>query len=107
MPGSLFELIENLRLAWYLLRDSRINSLLRYGIPTLVGAYVLLPIDFIPDLIPGLGQLDDLAAIWFGLQYFLSTCPPDIVAEHRATVRGQAAVRPEADVVDGSYEVVD
>ncbi len=107
MPGSLFELIENARVAWLLLRDSRINPLLRYGIPALVGAYLLLPIDLIPDFIPGLGQLDDLAALWLGLQYFLSACPPDIVAEHRAASRGKTPPTAEPEVVDGSYEVVD
>ncbi len=107
MPASLLEILENLRVAWFLLRDSRIPSLLRFGVPLLVGMYVLLPIDFIPDLIPGLGQVDDLAALWLGLQYFLNVCPPEIVAEYRAAVRGETKPKAEQDVVDGSYEVVE
>lgn len=107
-PRTLYEFIDNLRLAWLLIRDERVNVWLRYGLPALVGAYLLLPIDLIPDLIPGLGQLDDIAALWLGLQYFLNVCPPELVAEHRAVMRGET--RPETDdgdVVDGAYRVVD
>jgi uncharacterized membrane protein YkvA (DUF1232 family) len=30
--------------------------------------YVVSPIDFCPDFLPGIGQLDDLAALFFGGQ---------------------------------------
>ncbi|NOZ71744.1 MAG: DUF1232 domain-containing protein [Chloroflexi bacterium] len=105
-PNSLFELFENIRITWYLIRDRRINRLLRFGLPALVGAYLLLPIDIIPDFIPGLGQLDDLAALWLGLQYFISACPPDIVEEYRADVRGESTDI-EGEIVEGAYEVVE
>lgn len=105
-PNSLFELLENVRITWDLIRDSRVSPLLRFGLPALVGAYLLLPIDVIPDFIPGMGQLDDLAALWLGLQYFISACPPDVVAEHRAAVRGKATNN-EGEVVEGIYEVVE
>lgn len=107
-PRTLYEFIENIRLAWLLIRDARVNVWLRYGLPALVGAYLLLPIDLIPDLLPGLGQLDDIAVLWLGLQYFLSACPEDIVDEHRAVIRGEAQAATEGDdVVDGAYRVVD
>jgi len=28
--------------------------------------YLVSPIDFVPDFLPGIGQLDDLAALFFG-----------------------------------------
>ncbi|NUQ37997.1 MAG: DUF1232 domain-containing protein [Caldilineales bacterium] len=100
--------METLRLAWALIRDERITLWLRYGVPALMATYLLLPVDLIPDLIPGLGQLDDLAVLWLGLQYFLRTCPADIVAEHRATLRGESVTTDaDAEVVDGVYRVVD
>lgn len=109
-PGTLSELIENLRLAWRLIQDQRVSPWLRYGVPALVGLYLVLPVDFLPDVVPGLGQLDDLAVFWLGLQYFLRTCPSELVKEHRAGLRGQSAASPTApvedEVVDGSYRVV-
>lgn len=107
-PKTLFEFLENLRLAWELIRDARITPWLRFGVPALAVGYLLSPIDVIPDLVPGLGQLDDLAVLWLGLQYFLRACPADIVAEHRAGLRGEPmGMDADAEVVDGVYRVVD
>ena len=47
------------RLAWRLLRDKRVTSL-KYAIPLLLLAYLLSPVDAIPDLLLGIGQTDDL-----------------------------------------------
>ena len=33
--------------------------------------YVVSPIDLLPDFIPGLGQIDDLGAIIFGIRTLL------------------------------------
>ena len=106
-PRSLDELWDNVRVAWGLVRDNRISPMLRFGIPALVAAYIILPIDLVPDFLPGLGQLDDIAAIWLGLRYFLSACPPDIVAEYRTNIRGaRESTVQDPDVVDGDYRVV-
>lgn len=106
-PRSIQELWENMQLAWNLLRDNRVSPLLRFGIPILVAAYVILPIDIIPDVIPGLGQLDDIAMLWVGLTFFLSKVPTEIKEEYRSGVRGDAGpgtVGP--DVVDADFRVV-
>lgn len=116
-PSSLGELIENIQLAWKLLRDGRVSPWLRIGLPALVGLYIISPIDFLPDAVLGLGQLDDLAILWLGLQLLLKLASPGIVNEYRhpgqgATPSGRAAAgadrQPsEADVVDASYRVID
>lgn len=49
-------------LAWALFRDRRVPLWLRAIIPALV-LYLASPIDIIPDFIPVLGHLDDLAVI--------------------------------------------
>ena len=107
-PSTLGELVENVRLAWRLLLDSRVNPLIRFGIPALVVGYILFPVDVLPDVIPGLGQIDDVAIIWLGLQLFLKLVPSDLVAKHRTTNRApEPSAKPEGDVVDVPYEVVE
>lgn len=91
------ELLRNGRLTLRLLRDGRVPIYLK-AIVGLALAYVLLPFDFMPDLIPGLGQLDDLAALAAGIALFIRLCPPEIVEQYgrglgyrpSRTVDGQA-----------------
>jgi uncharacterized membrane protein YkvA (DUF1232 family) len=74
-----------IRLVWALLRDGRVpgqQKLILAGI----GAYLVLPIDLIPDFVPILGQLDDLAVVLLGLDLFIRSAPPDIVEEHLAKI---------------------
>jgi uncharacterized membrane protein YkvA (DUF1232 family) len=49
-----------------------------------VVAYALSPIDLIPDFIPVLGLIDDLALVSLGLLLIVRLIPADILAEHRA-----------------------
>jgi len=106
-PNSVQELWENIQLAWSLFRDNRVSPYLRFGIPLLVAAYVIFPIDFVPDVIPGLGQLDDIAMLWVGLTFFLSRVPTDIKDEYRSSADSQAPSQSaDPDVVDGDYRVV-
>jgi uncharacterized membrane protein YkvA (DUF1232 family) len=74
-----------IRLVWALVRDGRVparQKLILVGI----GAYVVLPIDLIPDFVPVLGQLDDLAVVLLGLDLFIRSAPADIVEEHLAKI---------------------
>jgi uncharacterized membrane protein YkvA (DUF1232 family) len=74
-----------IRLVWALLRDGRVpaqQKLILAGI----GAYVVLPIDLIPDFVPVLGQLDDIAVVLLGLDLFIRSAPQDIVDEHLAKI---------------------
>jgi uncharacterized membrane protein YkvA (DUF1232 family) len=74
-----------IRLVWALLRDSRVpagQKLILAGI----GAYLFFPIDLIPDFVPVLGQLDDLAVVLLGLDLFIRSAPADIVDEHLAKI---------------------
>ena len=87
--GEVVDLIRRLptyiRLVWALLRDGRVpaqQKLILVGI----GAYLVFPIDLIPDFVPVLGQLDDLAVVLLGLDLFIRSAPPDIVDEHLAKI---------------------
>lgn len=73
------------RLVWGLARDPRVptqQKLILGGI----AAYLAFPIDIIPDFIPVLGELDDLAVLIFGLDWFIRNAPADVVEEHMARI---------------------
>jgi uncharacterized membrane protein YkvA (DUF1232 family) len=53
-------------------------------------AYVLSPIDLIPDFIPILGLLDDLVLVPLGMMAMLRLIPADVLAEHRAAAAAMA-----------------
>ena len=68
--------------------------------------YVLSPIDFLPDIIPILGWLDDIVAIVITVAVFLLSIPSDILREY---LRGGRTPSPESDgnIIDGSSRIVD
>jgi uncharacterized membrane protein YkvA (DUF1232 family) len=83
--GRFFQLLAHLpsflKLFSRLVKDPRVNlapKLVLLG----VLAYVALPIDLVPDFVPGLGQADDVVVLLGGLKLFLRLCPPEVVQEH-------------------------
>lgn len=48
-----------------------------------VVAYVVSPIDLIPDFIPVVGWLDDLVIVPLGLKLVQRLIPAEVMAEHR------------------------
>jgi uncharacterized membrane protein YkvA (DUF1232 family) len=64
-----------------LVKDSRVPAGAKLLLVGILG-YLILPTDVVPDFLPGLGQLDDLAVIAGGLKLFLRLCPPEVVQEH-------------------------
>jgi uncharacterized membrane protein YkvA (DUF1232 family) len=83
--GRFFQLLAHLpsflKLFSRLVKDPRVNlapKLVLLG----VLAYVALPIDLVPDFVPGLGQADDVVVLLAGLKLFLRLCPPEVVQEH-------------------------
>ena len=101
LVGWLKDFFRQFQLAWRLLLDSRIPVATKV-IPLGTLAYLVSPVDLIPDAILGFGQMDDLMALLLGLKMFIDLCPPDIVAEHEAAITGQSGVwtPPEETVID-------
>jgi uncharacterized membrane protein YkvA (DUF1232 family) len=73
------------RLVWDLARDPRVPRRQKLVLGALA-AYLAFPIDIIPDFIPVIGQLDDLAVLIFGLDWFIRNAPPEVVEEHMARI---------------------
>jgi len=117
--GLLAELLKQLNLVWKLLLDARVPASTKLLLPLMALAYVIFPIDLIPDVLPVLGQLDDLAIVLLAVRLFVMLAPPDVVAFHRGeTPAGGAAPGDSASapgsgagatgrVVEGTYRVVD
>ena len=108
-PGILNEM----KLSWRLLRDERVTSL-KYLAPALLALYVASPVDLIPDLLLGIGQVDDLGIAVLGLMVALKVipklAPADVLREHTANINGESrSAGPEANrvdpIVDAHYTV--
>ena len=108
--GVITGIVQNARLAWRLIRDQREPVWTKLLIPGVAMAYVLLPVDILPDLMPGLGQLDDLAVIAFSLKLFVDQSPRWLVQWHRDQMGGRAPKGEEpqrAATVEGEYRVIE
>ena len=73
------------RLIWALARDPRV-PLGQKAVLGGIAAYLAFPLDIIPDFIPVIGQMDDLAVLILGLDWFLRNAPPEVVEEHMAKI---------------------
>ncbi len=108
--GLLAQLARNARLVWRLFSDPRVPIVNKLVIPAVMAAYVLWPADLLPDFIPALGQLDDLAVVALAVKLFIDFCPQEIVRQHRtqmATPKPAEPVTPNSEVVDAEYRVVE
>ena len=66
----------------------------------LVAAYLVSPLDVLPDSIPLVGVLDDVAVLGIGLRRLVDAAGPDLVREHwHGTERGLAVLLALVDVV--------
>jgi uncharacterized membrane protein YkvA (DUF1232 family) len=64
-----------------LMRDPRVPPRSK-AVLVVVAAYLASPIDVIPDMIPGVGQLDDIVIAAFALDYMINQVPAEILKEH-------------------------
>ena len=71
------------RMVWGILRDPRTPIGLK-GMLAAALAYVVMPVDLIPDVIPILGQADDLTVLLLVLDLFIQNAPAEVRAEHTA-----------------------
>jgi uncharacterized membrane protein YkvA (DUF1232 family) len=104
-PSVLIEIWRSMQLVWRLMADSRVPLMPKLIVP-LVALYVLSPLDVVPDVLLVLGQLDDIALLFFGTKLFINLCPPDVVMEHRRALGGGREFTSD-EYVDGTYRVVD
>lgn len=95
----------DLHLALRLVREPAVPPYLKV-VPFAALAYVLSPLDFLPDVLPVIGQLDDLGIVILGVKLFLRLCPADVVAFHREAIDQHvpyAPMSPAARVIDAEF----
>jgi len=106
------------RLAIRLVRDSRVPLAAKLIVVATV-AYIISPIDIVPDWLPIAGQADDIMVLLAGLNFFLKACPRWLVQEHEDSIDGRrqddssrreagraAGSAPYADPIDARYQRV-
>jgi uncharacterized membrane protein YkvA (DUF1232 family) len=79
--GTMKELPNFLRLLGGLLADARVtltDKLLVAG----AFAYILLPLDYVPDFIPFLGEIDDIFLLVMALQRLIANAGRNVLLDH-------------------------
>ena len=92
-PSLLRSLVLQARLAVRLVREPAIGLLAR-AIPILALVYVVSPIDVVPDVLPLLGEIDDVGILFVAVQAFIHVCPAPIVEYHRAAIANRRPYAP-------------
>lgn len=98
-------LLRQLKLVWALFQDNRVSLMTKSVLPLSL-LYLVSPIDFVPDVFLGLGQLDDLGVIMLGLSLFVKLCPPELVEYYRHKLEfGDDTL--DSETIDTTYRVID
>jgi len=90
MARLVFKLPTYARTVWGIMRDPRTPIGLK-GMMAAALAYVVFPVDLVPDVIPILGQADDLTILLLVLDMFIQNAPAEVRAEHAARARNGTA----------------
>jgi len=84
------------RLLWALATDPRVPPS-RKALLGIAGAYIVSPIDLIPDAIPLIGAMDDVAVMVIAIDVFLDGLPKDLINEKLADL-GMSPAELESDL---------
>lgn len=69
------------RLLYRVTRDGRVPWSAK-AVAGAAVAYVVSPIDLLPDVVPGAGQLDDVLVVGKAIRYLLTTAGYEVLREH-------------------------
>lgn len=90
-PAFWEPIIRQFRLAWRLFNDRRVPFSAKL-LPVFTLLYILSPLDLIPDMLVGLGQLDDLTIFVASVYMFIFMCPHTIVEQIRREMDDEDAI---------------
>lgn len=86
----IFRLPTYARLVWGIERDPRTPIALKAMLAAAL-AYVIFPIDLVPDAVPIIGQADDLTVLLLVLDLFIQNAPAAVRSEHALRARDGTA----------------
>ncbi len=86
--GFIRGVIQQAQLSWMLFRDSRVPRLTK-AIPVLTILYLISPVDWLVNLVPILGQLEDVAVLGLGMNLFIRAAPQEVVSEYMIQLAGK------------------
>lgn len=75
------ELPRFLRLLWGLITDMRVAAIDKLLVAGAI-AYIITPIDWIPDFVPFLGEVDDVYLLILALQRLMQNAGPAVLLSH-------------------------
>jgi uncharacterized membrane protein YkvA (DUF1232 family) len=76
--GTISDIPNFLRLLYGLITDARVNSVDKLVVAGAI-AYILLPVDIIPDFVPFLGEVDDVFLLILALQRLIANAGRAVV----------------------------
>lgn len=79
--GAIRQVPAYLRLMVSLMRDSRVSRIDRFLVLA-AAAYMISPLDFIPDLIPFFGQADDVFLVVIAMQRLIDNAGRRVLLDH-------------------------
>ncbi len=77
---------QHTRLVWRMFWSREVPPLVKL-LPFAAVLYIISPLDFIPDAIPALGQLDDIGMLLLSLKLFINMSPQAVVDDIMTTIR--------------------
>lgn len=89
-----------------LMLDRRVPWKLKL-LPLLAIGYAILPWDFLPDLIPFIGWIDDIAILIVATLIFLALGSSSTAFSSAQNPTGKNKEKPKGQVFDGEYRVID
>lgn len=79
--GTVKELPNFLRLLYGLVTDSRVENVDKLVVAGAI-AYILLPLDLVPDFIPFIGEVDDVFLLMLAIQRLITNAGRAVVQDH-------------------------
>jgi len=108
-PSLIKSVWQRVRLAIRLLREPTLSWFFK-AIPVAAVLYVASPLDLIPDVLPVIGEVDDIAILLIALELFVKISPSRIVAYHQTAIdagRRFSRMPHDGPVIDAEFRRAD